>query len=212
MKKSLITVLFAAGIIAADNNATDVKDEFAKKWAEMSAKVQQEQGAGSSLPALPPVPQVPEKSEEEIITSESRVFQEKLNIHNNKIKKEMVDTELESKGSIEIEPQFIEIAGKSEYYISYREFLEVRLFFANKQQNRYSLSQLPITSSELQNITQELQTIIQQETQSLGMNTSATAIIPAPPKQKKESLWLNKDYGNFVVASISSKSVVFKGK
>lgn len=207
-----VLFIFVTSLLMAEGNVTinsDVKEEFAKKWAEVSATLKEpQQGADGNLPL---VPQLPPVSEEEEVSKESRLVQERLNIHMNKIKKEMLDDEINGKASIEVEPQYIEVSGKSEYYIPYRTFLEVKLFFANKEQNKYTMSQASIQSYELQNITQELQMMLQQDTM-VTQTTQAATVLPMKPKAKREKLWVNKDYGTFIVTKVSPTSITFIGK
>lgn len=212
MIKNLLLIAMSTFVFASENDSAAVKDEFAKKWAEISAKIESDkQGQPSGEFSISSTPIEPQVNEEEAAMKENRVFQEKLNLHTGQIKKDMLDREVTQKATLEVEPQYIEIAGKSEYYLPYKTFLEVRLYFATKEQNKYSLSQVQIQSQELQTITQEQQMMLQQDIQNVG-TTQAATIIPSKPVAKKERVWLNKDYGTFTVSKISPESVVFQGK
>lgn len=214
MKKSILailttTLLMAEGNTTNSNSNNNVKEDFAKKWAEVSATLKEpEQGIGGNLPL---VPQLPPMSEEEVVSKESRIMQERLNMHMSKIKKNILDEEMGGKSSIEVEPQYIQVADKSEFYISYKTFLEVKLYFANKEQNKYTMSQTSIQSYELQNITQELQMMLQQDTMATQTTQAATSL-PMKPKAKRERIWVNKDYGTFIVSKVSPTSITFMGK
>jgi len=224
LKKALALSLIGLSVqVFADTNTTtaspmqtqssDVKTEFAKEWAKVSATIKQQQQIDGGMPQQNMMPPIPELTEEEKATSENRIYQEKLNTHLNKVKKEALDKELSDDASFEVEPQFIEIAGKSEFYIPYKRLLEVKLFFASKEQNKYTVTQLAIQSSELQNITQELQTMSQQDSManSAGMQT-ATTVLPSKAIAKQERVWLNKDYGTFIVSKVTPEVVSFKRK